>query len=125
MRCNKVFIAGNLVKDSTMKELTTGNTVFSFTVAENNRDKVSFFDVDYFTKSEAIVKLMSESLVKGAPVFITARLTQDRWESTDGSKKSKVKLVANDVQLLSKAPAASSSNAPEPVAPSENEEVPF
>jgi len=110
-----------------MKELTTGNTIFKFTIAENNRDKVSFYDVDYFTKSEASVNLMASSLVKGAPVFITGRLEQDRWESTDGSKRSKIKLVANDIQLLNRA-SASTSGTPESTGhPSEDteSEVPF
>jgi len=86
-----------------MRVLPSGSTLFTFSIAENNRDKVSFYDVEYFAKADTIVKFMSECLLKGAPVFVSGRLEQDRWESTDGTKHSKIKLIANDVQVLPRA----------------------
>ena len=41
-----------------------------------------------------------EYLKIGRPALVEGRLEQDRWESQDGSKRSKHKIVANQVVFL-------------------------
>ena len=42
----------------------------------------------------------SRYLEKGRRVLIEGRLTQERWETEDGSKRSKVKVVASEIHFM-------------------------
>lgn len=101
---NVVSLVGRLTRDAELKYTQAGAPVAEFSVASNYRrktgeewkDEVNFVDVTMFGKgSEAIHKY----LVKGKQVAILAELRQDRWEK-DGQKRSRVYLIAHDVQLL-------------------------
>jgi len=48
---------------------------------------------------------VGQYLKKGASVLVEGRLTQDRWEK-DGKKFSRIKVVAESVQFLSRPNAA-------------------
>jgi len=41
---------------------------------------------------------------KGRQVLVCGRLQQDRWESQEGQKRSKVKVVADNIQFLGAKP---------------------
>jgi single-strand DNA-binding protein len=41
-----------------------------------------------------------EHLHKGSRVLVDGRLTQRRWETPDGQKRSKYEVIANTVQFL-------------------------
>ena len=43
---------------------------------------------------------MSEYLSKGSPVFIEGRLKLDSWETQDGQKRSKLKVICERMQLI-------------------------
>ena len=60
-------------------------------------EEVSFFDVTVFGRQgEAIANYMT----KGKQVAVEGQLRQDRWDAQDGSKRSKVTIDANNIQLL-------------------------
>jgi single-strand DNA-binding protein len=40
--------------------------------------------------------------MKGSPVFIEGRLELDTWETRNGEKRSKLRVVADNLQLLTK-----------------------
>jgi single-strand DNA-binding protein len=42
----------------------------------------------------------SEYLTKGAPILIEGRLKLDTWETSDGQKRSKLKVVCDRMQML-------------------------
>ena len=101
---NIVVIVGRLTRDAELKYTPTGMAVLSFSVAVNRRvkkndawvEEACFFDVSYFGKGgEAINQYMT----KGKQVAINGELRQDRWEK-DGQARSKISIVANNVQLL-------------------------
>lgn len=101
---NIVVIVGRLTRDAELKYTPTGMPVLSFSVAVNRRvkknetwiEEACFFDVSYFGKgAEAINQYMT----KGKQVAINGELRQDRWEK-DGQARSKISIVANNVQLL-------------------------
>ena len=57
---------------------------------------MSFFDLALFGKR---AEGLNQYLTKGQQVAVEGSLTQDRWEQ-DGNKRSKVKIIANNIQLL-------------------------
>ncbi|MBO5137435.1 MAG: single-stranded DNA-binding protein [Spirochaetaceae bacterium] len=101
---NHVVLIGRLTRDSELKYTTSGLAIANFSIAVNRRRKngeqwieeASFFEISLFGKSAETLK---PYLVKGKQVAIDGELRQDRWEQ-DGQPRSKVVVVANNVQLL-------------------------
>lgn len=101
---NKVILIGRLTRDAELKYNTKGTAIAAVSLANNRSVKrndnweteVSYFDADIFGKTAENLK---PYLTKGKMICITAHMKQDRWEK-DGQKFSRVKLEAEDVQLL-------------------------
>ena len=101
---NSVVLVGRLTRDAEMRYLPSGSAVASFSLAltcskkdgEQWVEESHFFDVSYFGRGAEGVK---PYLTKGKQVAIQGSLRQDRWEK-DGQRFSKVKIVANSVELL-------------------------
>ncbi len=106
---NNVVLIGRLTRDVGSDErsfgyLPNGNARANFSIAVNRSkkngeqwvDEVSFFDVTLYGKSAESLK---PYLLKGKQVAIDGYLKQETWEK-DGQKGSKVKIIANNVQLL-------------------------
>ncbi|MBR3814854.1 MAG: single-stranded DNA-binding protein [Spirochaetaceae bacterium] len=101
---NQVMIIGRLTRDAELKYTAGGFAIASFSIAVNRRrkngeqwvDEVSYFDVSLFGKS---AENLNQYLIKGKQVGIQGELRQDRWEQ-DGQTRSKVFIVASNVQLL-------------------------
>lgn len=101
---NNVSIIGRLTRDAELKYTQSGYPVASFCIAVNRSrkdgdnyvDEASFFDCSMFGKSAESLK---QYMTKGKQVAVIGELRQERWES-DGQSRSKVVIVANNVQLL-------------------------
>ncbi|MDR1785045.1 MAG: single-stranded DNA-binding protein [Spirochaetaceae bacterium] len=101
---NHVILIGRLTRDAELKYTAGGYPISNFAIAVNRRkksgdqwvDEVSYFDITLFGKSAEALK---QYLVKGKQVAVEGELRQDRWEQ-DGQPRSKVVIVANNVQLL-------------------------
>jgi len=101
---NTVTITGNLTRDPEIRYTRDGQATTTFGLAVNRRwqnrqsqeweESTSFFDVVAWRDLGENVAL---SLTKGARVIVTARLEQRSWETDDGERRSKVKLVADDI----------------------------
>ena len=95
---NIVALVGRLVRDVDLPQ-GNGPARFSIAVSDSKKqgetwvDDPSFFDVTYWHKSAL------PFLLKGKQVVVAGHLKQDRWEQ-DGQKRSKVVIVADDIQLL-------------------------
>lgn len=102
---NKVVLIGRLTRDAEQTYTQSGYTVIKFSIAVNRRrkqgdnwvDEANFFDVTSFGRQgEAIVSYMN----KGRQIAVEGQLRQDRWEAQDGTKRSKVYVDANYIQLI-------------------------
>ncbi len=111
---NHVILVGRLTRDAELKYTSGGMAVCKFAIAVNRRRKegeqwveeAHFFDIVLWGRSgEAI----NQYLVKGKQVAVEGELRQSRWEQ-DGQAKSRVEIMANNVQLLGGG-AAGSGNA--------------
>jgi len=96
-----VVADGNLVADPELKFVGSDSKVCSFTIAVNGMKEgdVSFLDVETWGK---IAENCAEYLVKGNGVTLRGSLYQNRWDSPDGRKMSKVIIKAEYVRFDSK-----------------------
>ena len=104
---NHIFLIGNLTRDPELRYTPSGTAVGGFGMAINRRyttkngekrEEVDFFEIEVWDRQ---AEICNEYLSKGRPVLIEGRLKQDRWEDESGNKRSKLKIVANNVQFLS------------------------
>lgn len=101
---NHVVLIGRLTRDADLKYTSGGYAISNFSIAVNRSKKngdqwveeASFFDINLYGKSAENLK---QYLVKGKQVAIDGELRQDRWEQ-DGQSRSKVVVVANNIQLV-------------------------
>ena len=131
---NKVIIAGNLTRDVELRHIPSGTAVADVTVAVNDHRKqgdeyieeVHFIDVTLWARNAEVV---AEYCQKGSPVLIEGKLNLDRWENKEGEKRSKLKVVAQTVQLLGsrRDRDEAASQAPQAAAPTggPDNEIPF
>jgi single-strand DNA-binding protein len=103
---NRVTLVGRLTRDPELRHLPSGQPVLQLGLAVNGRqkdelgnwvDKPNFFDVKVFGNQ---AETLSNHLAKGRRVGIDGRLDWSSWEAQDGSKRSKVEIVAFQVQFL-------------------------
>ena len=102
------IIIGNLTADPKLTYTDGGAARLTFGIASNHyyrdkndekQEKTSFFDVTawrYLAEDSASV------LEKGVGVIVQGRLEQRSWESDDGTKRSKVELVADHIGVLTR-----------------------
>lgn len=98
-----VTLVGNLTRDPELRQTPNGTSVCQFGVAVGRRykdasgqwtDKASFFDVVVWgAQGESCAQYLS----KGRQVAVDGRLEQRSWEAQDGTKRSKVEIIAESV----------------------------
>ncbi len=102
---NKVILIGNLTRDPEMRYTPNGTPVTTFGLAVNRRfrqgdeqrEEVCFIDIVVFGRQ---AETCSQYLTKGSGVIVDGRLSQQRWETEDGMKRSKHEVVAQDVRFM-------------------------
>ena len=101
---NHVVLVGRLTRDAELKYTNTGTAIGKFSIAVNRRkrsgdqwtDEVSYFDIVLWGKT---AEALNQYLQKGKQIAVSGELRQNRWEQ-DGQNRSKVEIIANNVQLL-------------------------
>ena len=108
---NSVVIVGRLTRDA---ERRGNGGPLSFSIASSRRvkhgeewsDEASFFEVTYWHKS------LDQYLTKGKQIAVSGALVQEHWEK-DGEKRSKVTILADNVQLLGGGQAGQTASVPD------------
>ena len=126
---NKVLLIGNLTRDPELRYTSGGTAVASFGLAVNRKfkqgevwkDEVCFVDITVWAKQG---ENCAEYLNKGSLAFIEGRLNYQTWEAEGGQKRSKLEVVANNVQFLTKQGAKMDMGSGSPSVP-DNDDVPF
>ncbi len=105
---NKVFLMGNLTRDPELRNLPSGSHVCEVGMATNrkyktpdgqDREEVCFIDLVLYGRQ---AEIMAQYKKKGDPIFAEGRLKLDTWESNDGQKRSKHRVVVENFQFLGK-----------------------
>ena len=101
---NRVVLAGNLTRDPELRFTNDGIPVCSFGLAVNRvrsrNEEVDFFDISAWRE---LGETIANYKKKGDPILLEGRLQYRTWEAQDGSKRSKVDVVADNVQFLGRA----------------------
>ena len=118
---NRVMLMGNCTRDPEIKYTPKGTAVAELGLAVNRvytadngekREEVTFIDVTLWGRQAEIA---NEYLKKGRPVFIEGRLQMDTWDDKQtGQKRSKLKVVAEGMQLLGSRPDSEGGSRPAP-----------
>ena len=132
MSINRAIISGHLTRDPELRHTQSGPAVLGIGVAVNDRRKnqhgewedcPNFIDCTMFgARAEAVSKLLS----KGAKVAVEGRLRYSSWEAKDGSKRSKLEVVVEDIEIMSRAQEPKSQAAQQHGAPElYDDDIPF
>jgi single-strand DNA-binding protein len=112
---NKVLLIGRLTRNPEARTIPSGNKVVAFGFAVNNRRKNQqsgqweeepvFIDCEAWNSGREggrqLGDLIEQYLKKGHQAYIEGHLRLDQWnDKNDGSKRSKLKLVVDNVQFL-------------------------
>ena len=106
MYLNKVYLYGNLTRDTEMKSLPNGNKVTSFSIATNRvykdqagnkQEQVEYHNIVVFGRQ---AETSAQYLKKGQGVMIEGRIQTRSWDDkTTGEKKYRTEIVADAVQF--------------------------
>jgi single-strand DNA-binding protein len=103
---NKVILMGNLTRDPELRVTPKGTAVCQIGVAVNQsykdkdgnaREETTFVDVDVFGRQAEVI---AKYLTKGRPILVEGRLKLDSWETKEGEKRSKLKVVLENFQFV-------------------------
>ena len=130
---NRTIIVGNLTRDVELRTIPSGTSVADIGVAVNDREKrgddwidvTTFLDVTLWGRTAEVA---SEYLSKGSPVLVEGKLRLETWNAKEtGEKRSKLKIVADKMQLLGTKgqPGGQDQASPAQAAPASKEYVPF
>ena len=108
MSINRVVVTGNLTRDPELSATAGGMSILKMGIAVNDRrknqqtgeweDSPNFFDVVVFgTRGESLSRFLS----KGSKVAIEGKLRWHSWETPEGDKRSKVEIIADDIEFMS------------------------
>ena len=103
---NKVFLIGNLTRDPEMRSTSAGIPVCNFSIAVNRRSRnaqtgqqeTDFFNIVAWRQ---LGELCSRYLTKGRKVAVAGSIQIRNYEAQDGTKRTAVDVVADDVEFLS------------------------
>ena len=102
---NRVIEIGHLTRDEELKYTPGGMAIGNVSIAVNRRvkkgqewvDESNYFDVVIFGKQ---AESLQRFLTKGKQIAVDGFLKQDRWKDQNGVNRSRISIVANDIQLL-------------------------
>ncbi len=102
---NQVILMGNLTRDPEVRQIPSGQSVCSFSLALNRSFKGADGNWQEATDYIDVVawgpvgERVAQYVTKGRPVLVNGRLQSRSWEQ-DGVKRSKVEVNAQDVTFL-------------------------
>lgn len=106
MNVNKVIILGNLTRDPETRNISSGQTVASFSVAtnrfwtdKNSGEKKKSAEYHNIVAWGRLAEIVEQYLKKGGLVYVEGRLQTRNWEDDQGNKKYRTEIVAEKIQL--------------------------
>jgi len=117
---NTVILMGHLTRDPELRQAQSGNWVAKAGIAINERapdgqggyrDEAHFFDLTFFGRT---AESFGKWFQKGSLVLVEGKLQQERWETKDGQKRSKVGVVGFRWHFCGEAASTSRPAAPAP-----------
>lgn len=118
MDLNRATIIGRLTRDIELRNLPSGNSVASFSLATNRRwtskegqaqEQTEFHNVVLWGR---LAEIANQYLKKGARVYIEGRLQTRDWTGQDGVKRYRTEIIGENMIMLDSR-GSGSSNSPQ------------
>ena len=101
---NEVIVSGRVTRDAELRYTPSGTAVTDVTIASNRvwskdsekQEETTFVDVTIWGRQ---AETLSEYLLKGRHLMVVGRLKLNKWENSEGEKRSKMTVVADKVNL--------------------------
>ena len=130
---NKVILIGNLTRDPETRTTPNGVTLCSFGIAVNRRfaNQQGQRETDFFnvTAWRQLGELCQRYLSKGRKVCVEGSIQLRTYDAQDGTKRTAVDIIADNVEFLSSAsngaPQSEGYPTPPPAEPSANNSSAF
>lgn len=115
---NKVILVGNLTRDPQLSYLPSQTAVCEIGLAVSRRYRTSdgqqreetcFIDCSAFGKQ---AETLNQYMSKGRQILIEGRLRYDTWETPEGQKRSKHRVMIDSFQFLDSGQARGAGSAP-------------
>jgi single-strand DNA-binding protein len=102
---NKVLLMGRLTRDPELRYTPQGTPVAEiglavnreYTVGTERKKDTAYVDITLWRRQAEVV---CQYLKKGQPLFVEGHLSLDSWETQDGQKRSKLRVIAENFQFL-------------------------
>lgn len=103
---NRVLLMGNLTRDPEMKYTPSGASVCEFGLATNRtykdsngerKEQTCFVDCQAWGRTAEVI---NEYMSKGRSIFVEGRLEFSSWETPQGEKRSKLRVVVENFQFI-------------------------
>lgn len=104
---NKVILIGHIAKDLELQHTKGGDALLNFVIAVNREytnkssgervKEVDFIDITAWKKPAEII---NQYCSKGDPIYVEGRLDQQKWETPEGQKRSKICVILESFQFL-------------------------
>jgi single-strand DNA-binding protein len=114
MNLNKVMLVGRLTRDPEIRNTTSGQSVATLSLATNRfwkdksgqrQDKTEFHNIVLWGR---LAEIAGQYLTKGQEAYIEGRLETRKYTSKDGQEKRTTEIIAENMQLGSRAAGTSS-----------------
>lgn len=105
MNFNKAIIIGNVTADPEIRNIPSGQSVASFSVATNRiwndkegqrQTQAEFHNVVAWGR---LAEIVGQYLKKGGIVMVEGRIQTRTWDDQQGNKKYKTEIIAENIQL--------------------------
>jgi len=101
MNINVVTISGRMTKQGELRHAGSKNiAIMNGTIAVNGykkEDEANFFDFVLFGKTAENIYKMTD---KGCRIAVNGSLKQERWTDKSGQKRSTIKIIGNNVEII-------------------------
>ena len=96
---NQLILQGRLTKDCDVKQLESGTTIVSFTLATDNRrkDESSFINCVAFDK---VGEILDKYCKKGDMICVIGAVNQRKYVNKDGDTRSVFEVIVDSVEFL-------------------------
>ena len=117
---NRCYVSGNLTKDGELRTTQGGTEILTFGIAVNDRKRdpssgewvevPNFFDCVVFGKR---ADSLSRLLHRGMKCCIEGKLRWSQWNDKSGQKRSKVEIIVDEIEFMSRQGDSKAQNQPQ------------
>jgi single-strand DNA-binding protein len=95
---NTCVLTGNLGADPDVFYNQEGSQIASFNLAfKCSKKKTGWIKISCFQK---LAEIVEKHLHKGARIAVTGTLDHHKWEADDGSQRSAIQMIANNIEFI-------------------------